>query len=54
MAEENKFEQLSKKDFLQKLPQIDLANLVSSGVDASGETPDDFKCNICLRLVYDP
>ena len=43
-----------KQAFFKELPLPDLPNLVSSAEDASGECPEDFKCNICHRLVFEP
>jgi hypothetical protein len=32
----------------------ELGKLVRGAVDASGESPEAFKCNICLLLVFQP
>lgn len=32
----------------------ELGKAVRGAVDASGETPEAFKCNICLLLVFQP
>jgi hypothetical protein len=47
-------EKIGKNEYFAKFPPLDLANLVSSATDSSDNTPDDFKCNICLRLVFEP
>lgn len=33
---------------------LDISQLIGSAVNSKGECPDDFQCNICTQLVYDP
>lgn len=45
-----------KQDFLAKLEvqKSSYQEHVRMAVDKTGETPDNFKCNICQLLVCDP
>ena len=49
-TKENKLSYKSKL-----IPSDDmLRQLVNSAVDKDGECPENFKCNICHCLLYDP
>ena len=45
-----------KKEYnsLLQAEQISIASLVNKACDMTGECPNDFKCNICLMLVFQP
>lgn len=45
-----------KKEYnsLIQVEQSSIASLVNNACDLKGECPDDFKCNICLMLVFQP
>ena len=46
-------EQLAYKATL-KVEAIEIRDIFQSATDTSGETPENFKCNICSQLVWEP
>ncbi len=45
-----------KQEFLKKLTvkEEDLKTFTNSAVGLTGECPDDFKCSICISIVFKP
>lgn len=55
MVEQSLVEQ-AKEAFSKKVTinPIRLKELVWSATDLEGNVPENFKCNICLQLVFEP
>ena len=49
--------EVKARQLFEKMIIVDKKSLketVGAGVDASGECPSDFKCNICVQLLFEP